>query len=187
MNQNLPARQDINQNSEQKNLSQAQSQQQNQDLNQVTQNVIQQKEVLTKKIESKQSLPSSSISLKPEVSQTSSQPQTLPQSQPQVLPQRNFPTSSQITQPKILKPKIDFAFVKRLLEKARSKIQKRRERKLQRIIEFLKINGRITNDQVQKLVRVSDATATRYMDILEKRGRVKQINKGKYTYYQFIK
>jgi len=181
MNQNLPAKQDTDQNPDQKNLSQTQSQQQNQDLNQINQDIIQQKEASAQKTELKQSLPSSSISLKPKVSQTPAQ------AQPQVPPQKNFPASSRLTQPDILKPKIDFAFVKRLLEKARSKIQKRRERKLQRIIEFLKINGRITNDQVQKLVRVSDATATRYMDILERRGRVKQINKGKYTYYQFIK
>lgn len=42
----------------------------------------------------------------------------------------------------------------------------------------------ITNDMIQSAVGVSDATATRYLDELEKQGIVKQIDKtGKYTHY----
>ena len=47
--------------------------------------------------------------------------------------------------------------------------------------------GKITNDEVQKLLGVSDATATRYLDELEKQGKVKQVGeKGRFVYYELI-
>lgn len=46
-------------------------------------------------------------------------------------------------------------------------------------------DGNITNDQVQELLNISDATAERYLDEMEKAGLVKQVGKeGKYTYYK---
>ena len=43
--------------------------------------------------------------------------------------------------------------------------------------------GRITNDDVQNALGVSDATATRYLEELEKEGVLKQVGAaGKYTY-----
>lgn len=45
----------------------------------------------------------------------------------------------------------------------------------------------ITNNSVEKLLGVSDATATRYLDDLEKEGLIKQQGEtGKYTYYQKV-
>lgn len=42
----------------------------------------------------------------------------------------------------------------------------------------------ISNDMVQETLGVSDATATRYLDELEKQGTIKQLDKtGKYTRY----
>jgi Fic family protein len=42
----------------------------------------------------------------------------------------------------------------------------------------------ISNDMVQETLGVSDATATRYLDELEKQGIIKQLDKtGKYTRY----
>jgi predicted HTH transcriptional regulator len=35
--------------------------------------------------------------------------------------------------------------------------------------------GSITNDQVEKLLHISDATATRYLSQLEKEGKLQQI------------
>lgn len=38
--------------------------------------------------------------------------------------------------------------------------------------------------EVEKLLRISDATATRYLDILEKEGKIRQEGKtGKYVVY----
>ena len=44
--------------------------------------------------------------------------------------------------------------------------------------------GRITNDEVEKMLKVSDTTAGRYLEELEKRGRIKQVGKtGRGVYY----
>ncbi len=37
--------------------------------------------------------------------------------------------------------------------------------------------SKITNDEVEKFLHVSDATATRYLSILEKEGKIKQNGK----------
>jgi Fic family protein len=45
--------------------------------------------------------------------------------------------------------------------------------------------ARITNDDVQRLVNVSDATATRYLDELEQEKQITQVGReGKYVYYE---
>ena len=60
------------------------------------------------------------------------------------------------------------------LTKAQLTIQEKKRKKLEKIIEALNTKGKITNDEVEKLLHVSDATATRYLSILEKEGKVKQ-------------
>ena len=64
-----------------------------------------------------------------------------------------------------------------LLVKARATIQDRKHKKLEKILEFLNMKGKITNDEVEKLLHVSDATATRYLSTLEKDGKIKQVGK----------
>ncbi len=57
----------------------------------------------------------------------------------------------------------------------------------QAIIAAFAGKGQLTNDEVQKLLGVSDATATRYMDELEKEGKVKQVGPtGQNVYYERI-
>ena len=59
------------------------------------------------------------------------------------------------------------------------------EEKKGKILELLKEKNKITNNDVEKLLGVSDATATRYLDELEKQGKIKQIGKtGRAVYYQ---
>lgn len=67
--------------------------------------------------------------------------------------------------------------VRDLLVKARATIQDRKRKKLDKILEALSAKGKITNDEVEKLLRVSDATATRYLSTLEKEGKIKQEGK----------
>ena len=43
------------------------------------------------------------------------------------------------------------------------------------ILEFLKEKGRITNNETEKLLGISDASATRYLDELEKEGKIRQL------------
>lgn len=46
-------------------------------------------------------------------------------------------------------------------------------------------NAGISNDDVRKMIGVSDATAVRYLDELEKEGAIKQVGKtGRAVYYQ---
>ena len=81
-----------------------------------------------------------------------------------------------------------------LLVKARATIQDRKQKKHEKILEALdgkgpttlklRRAGKITNDEVEKLLHVSDATATRYLSALEKEGKIKQVGKtGKAVTY----
>lgn len=74
-----------------------------------------------------------------------------------------------------------------LLVKARATIQDRKAKKLDKILEFLNTKGKVTNDEVEKLLHVSDATATRYLSVLEKQGKIKQVGRtGKAVEYTRI-
>jgi predicted HTH transcriptional regulator len=64
---------------------------------------------------------------------------------------------------------------KDILVKARATIQNRKRVKLEKILEHLNAKNHITNDEVEKLLHVSDATATRYLSQLEGEGKIKQI------------
>ena len=73
------------------------------------------------------------------------------------------------------------------LTKAQLTIQEKKRKKLEKIIEALNTKGKITNDEVEKLLHVSDATATRYLSILEKEGKIKQEGRtGKSVSYSRI-
>ena len=63
------------------------------------------------------------------------------------------------------------------LTKAAEVIRGRKAKKLDKIMQAIENKGKISNDEVEKLHRVSDATATRYLSELEKQGRIKQEGK----------
>lgn len=62
-----------------------------------------------------------------------------------------------------------------LRQMARATIQLRREKKLTKIMTLLASQAAVTNDEVERLLHVSDATATRYLSILAERGKLKQV------------
>ncbi len=64
-----------------------------------------------------------------------------------------------------------------ILVKARVAIQDRKRKKRDKIMAALNTKNKITNDEVEKLLHVSDATATRYLSALEKEGKIKQNGK----------
>lgn len=64
-----------------------------------------------------------------------------------------------------------------LAAKARAVIQSRKRTKLDKIFSEITKRGSITNDKVEKLLHVSDATATRYLAELEKEGKIIQVGK----------
>lgn len=97
---------------------------------------------------------------------------------PEPIPQR--PPSPPIS---IITPIVNVA--RDLATKARAVIQGRKRAKLDKILTELTKRGSLTNDQVEKLLHVSDATATRYLAQLEKEGKIQQVGKtGKSVKYQ---
>ena len=74
-----------------------------------------------------------------------------------------------------------------LLDKAKLAIQFRKRKKLDRIMEMFAKQTKVTNDEVEKFLHVSDATAERYLNILEKENKIKQVGKtGKAVSYSRI-
>lgn len=79
------------------------------------------------------------------------------------------------------------SFIQNLLIKARAKIQERKQKKLDKIMAMFNAKPKITNKDIQKLLRISSATSTRYLDILEKQNKIKQIGStGKAVFYTKI-
>jgi len=53
------------------------------------------------------------------------------------------------------------------------------------IIAYLKQNSEAANNDIEKLLNVSDASATRYLDELEQEGAIEQIGeKGRFVKYR---
>ena len=88
--------------------------------------------------------------------------QTPVQSEPVPVPPPISQPSFQTTQPS----------PKSFLAKALESIQFRKKAKLEKLIKMANEKKVITNDEVQKLLRVSDATATRYLSTLVKQNRL---------------
>ena len=72
-------------------------------------------------------------------------------------------------------PKISLA--RELLVKARNMIQFRKRKKLDRVMTLFLKKSKITNDEVREFLHVSDATAERYLNTLEKENKIKQVGK----------
>ena len=67
------------------------------------------------------------------------------------------------------------------------KVQIGKRKKLEKIMTLFLKQSKITNDEVEKFLRVSDKTAERYLDILEKENRIKQVGKtGHAVFYSKI-
>lgn len=78
-------------------------------------------------------------------------------------------------------------FSKRCKASFISKQQKEKEANKQAIYELLETNSPLTNNDVEAMLGISDATATRYFDELEKEGKVRQVGKtGRYVSYERV-
>jgi uncharacterized membrane protein len=62
-----------------------------------------------------------------------------------------------------------------LLQRANIKRQDKKQKNLNTIITELEKRGKITNDEVEKILRCSDATATRYLATLVKQGKIQKV------------
>jgi ribosomal protein S25 len=117
------------------------------------------------------------------------EPETTPVPQEVRVETPNTVTITEIMQPSIPqgdalgKEKNQKTLWKSFLEK----VSFNKRRKLDKIIAFVTERGKISNDDVEKLLKVSDATATRYLHTLEQEGKLRQIGKtGKHTHYSKI-
>lgn len=58
------------------------------------------------------------------------------------------------------------------------------EERKERILDLFKDKDKITNNDVEKLLGVSDASATNYLQELENEGKIRQVGKtGRSVYY----
>ena len=65
--------------------------------------------------------------------------------------------------------------------------EKQKKDNLKKLEKYITEHSRITNNDVEKILGVGNTTAWRYLDELEKQGKIKQQGKeGKYTYYEKI-
>ena len=72
-----------------------------------------------------------------------------------------------------------------IVYKNANKQSKQKEVNKEKILELIKSKNKITNNDVEKSFGVSDATATRYLNELEKEEKIKQVGKtGRYVYYE---
>lgn len=56
-----------------------------------------------------------------------------------------------------------------------------------KILELINSKHQVTNEDVEKLLGISDATATRYFQELEQEGKVRQVGvSGPHVYYEKI-
>jgi hypothetical protein len=80
-------------------------------------------------------------------------------------------------QPEPIQTQSKQSLARQLLISARNAIQFRKRKKLDRVMTLFLKKSKITNDEVEKFLHVSDATATRYLSELEKEGKIKQNGK----------
>jgi len=83
-------------------------------------------------------------------------------------------TTPREVSPLFSKPKLS---QKDLWKRFLDKVSIGKRKKLDRILSLFLKQSKITNDEVEKFLHVSDATATRYLSILEKEGKIKQNGK----------
>lgn len=78
-------------------------------------------------------------------------------------------------------------FIRALLAKAQAKIQSNKQKKLDKIILFAQKKNIIANEDIQLLLHVSSATATRYLVKLVQQGRLVRVGSPRDARYQFVR
>jgi hypothetical protein len=111
----------------------------------------------------------------PVQSQSAPAPASAPAAQAPLAPQPQSPAQQDQT-----------GFIRALLAKANAKIQSNKQKKLDKIILLAQNKKVIANEDVQRLLRVSDATATRYLVKLVQQGRLSRVGNPRDAKYQFL-
>jgi predicted HTH transcriptional regulator len=112
----------------------------------------------------------------PEAQPEVKEPQIETQETPPATPTPQPPPQPEISsQPPLLR---------QLWQKALEKIRERKSKGLEKILQLAKEKGEITNDDVEKLLHVSNRTATRYLEELLRQGKLKRIGSPSHAKYQ---
>ena len=69
-------------------------------------------------------------------------------------------------------------------KKRKNKQSVEKESRKEKILGLMDSKKKIKNNDVQKLLKVSDASATRYLEELEKEGKIEQVGKTSDAYYK---
>lgn len=97
------------------------------------------------------------------------------------------PLTPQAPQPQSLAQQDQKGFIRTLLAKAQAKIQFNKQKKLEKLMELAQKKKLITNSDAQKLLRISDRTATRYLVKLVQQGRLLRVGDPRDAKYQFVR
>ena len=104
-----------------------------------------------------------------------------------IKPPANNPETVTIFEQVTPEPDKRDGIIKNLLERARSVSQSRKTKKLEKIMARVSQNGKISNNEVARMLRVTNMSAFRYLDLLEKQGEIKQVGKtGRGVFYQKV-
>jgi len=127
-----------------------------------------------------------SVEISPEV--TPPAPEPLRQAQGGLVQPPSEPASAEATVGKPINPPNPLyqGGIINLLQKAKEKILFRKRVKLEKIMVLAQSRTKITNNDVQKLLRSSDATATRYLAELVKQGRLRRVGPVNNAFYEFL-
>ena len=97
------------------------------------------------------------------------------------------PLTPQASQPQSPAQQDQIGFIRALLAKAQAKIQSNKQKKLDKIILFAQKKKIIANEDIQLLLHVSSATATRYLVKLVQQGRLSRVGNPRDAKYQFLR
>jgi len=71
------------------------------------------------------------------------------------------------------------------MNKKAQELQSRKQDNKKKILSYLKEHHKITNNQVEELIKVGDTSAYKYLEELEQEGEIEQKGeKGRNVYYQ---
>jgi hypothetical protein len=97
------------------------------------------------------------------------------------------PLTSTASQPQSPAQQDQTGFIRILLAKAQAKIQSNKQKKLDKIILFAQKKKIIANEDVQKILHISSATATRYLVKLVQQGHLARVGNPRDAKYQFLR
>lgn len=102
-------------------------------------------------------------------------------------PSAPTPLTPTAPQPQSSAQQDQIGFIHALLAKAQAKIQSNKQKKLDKIILFAQKKKIIANEDIQLLLHVSSATATRYLVKLVQQGRLDRVGNPRDAKYQFMR